>query len=160
MSQVLSASGIAEGLADGLKTLFGPAAILTVPLLAGLFGYITSASSVSNGLLMHSQVALVENSKIICGAAIQNVASAALTMVSPARLALVSHLAGTDERNVVSKIWPLALAPILILLWRRAGSGCPLAASRPFIIFLARPHMRPFLNDGSLHEPADGYIFA
>jgi len=117
ISQILSASGMAEGLADGLKALLGPAAILIVPLLGGVFGYITSASSVSNGLLMHSQVTLAGNEagKIIWIAAIQNVAAAALTMVSPVRLALISHLAGTDERGVLRKVWPLALAPLVIL---------------------------------------------
>ena len=116
MAQILGSSGIAGGLAGGLKEIFGRDALISVPMMGGLFGYMTSASSVANGLLMSAQVALAPHGPTVLWAAtIQNVAAAALTMVSPVRVSLVSGPAGQDEKAILIRTLPLALVPLVIL---------------------------------------------
>ena len=68
---------------------------------------------------MPSQAALaVENQLSIAWvAALQNTAAAALTMLSPVRVAMGCALAGSPhlERAVYAQAWPLGASPILVL---------------------------------------------
>jgi lactate permease len=100
-------SGIADGLAQALQLSLGPAAALATPLLAGLFGFLTSSSSTANGLLMPAQAALAQWSHLSLPwlAALQNVATAALTMLCPVRVAVGCSLVGDIklERCVLAR---------------------------------------------------------
>ncbi|MFL6624236.1 MAG: L-lactate permease [Sulfurifustis sp.] len=119
MAQVMLSSGIAAALAQGLASTLGPTAVFTVPMFAGLFGFLTSSSSASNGLLMSAQAALAGEAQLSLPwlAAIQNVAAAALTMLSPLRLAMGCALVGRPdlERRVYAYAWPLGAIPLLLL---------------------------------------------
>lgn len=119
MARVMAGSGIAGGLASGLQATLGPAAPLAVPLLAGLFGYLTSSGNAANGLLMPSQAALAAASRVDLPwlAAVQNTAAAALTMLSPVRVAMGCALAGDPglERATYARAWPLGAAALLVL---------------------------------------------
>lgn len=120
MAQVMVASGIAGGIASGLRSSLGPAAALATPLLAGLFGFLTSSSSATNGLLMPAQAALAQATHLSLPwlAALQNVTAAALTMLCPVRLAMGCALVGRPdlERPVYARAWPLGGLPLIILM--------------------------------------------
>jgi lactate permease len=119
MARVMADSGIALALARGLRELFGPAAVLAVPLLAGAFGFLTGSCNATNGLLMPSHAALAaeERKSLFWLAAIQNTTAAALTMLSPARVAMACalvHRAGL-ERETYLRAWPWAVGAMFIM---------------------------------------------
>ncbi|WP_253610207.1 MULTISPECIES: L-lactate permease [unclassified Bradyrhizobium] len=120
MAQVMIMSGVAGGLAKGLRLLLGPFAVLATPLLGGLFGFLTSSSSATNGLLMPSQAALAAEThlSLLWLAALQNSVAAAATMLSPVRIAVGCVLVGQPdlERTVYARAWPLGLIPLIILV--------------------------------------------
>jgi lactate permease len=120
MAKLMTASGMAEALGQGVRQLFGVGAPLTVPVLAGLFGFITGSGSASNGLLMPAQMALAREALLDTGwiAAIQNVGAAALTMLSPARVTTSCMLAGIPhlERRVYAGAWPFGIVAVTILV--------------------------------------------
>jgi lactate permease len=120
MAQVMLASGTANGCAQAVRAALGPGAALATPLFAGLFGFLTSSSSTANGLLMPAQAALAQSEHFSLAwlAAVQNVAAAAMTMLSPVRVAVGCSLAGDAklERPVYARAWPLGLIPMCILL--------------------------------------------
>jgi lactate permease len=88
-------------------------------LLAGLFGLLTSSSSTANGLLMPAQASLAQWGQLSLPwlAALQNVAAAALTMLSPVRVAVGCSLVGRVglERQIYARGWPLGVVPLLML---------------------------------------------
>ncbi|WP_316224619.1 MULTISPECIES: L-lactate permease [unclassified Bradyrhizobium] len=120
MAQVMTMSGMAGGLAKGLRLSLGPFAALATPLLGGLFGFITSSSSATNGLLMPSQAALAAEADLSLPwlVALQNTAAAAATMLSPVRMAVGCALVGKPdlERTIYSRAWPLGAIPSAILV--------------------------------------------
>lgn len=119
MAQVMATSGLADGLAKGLRSALGPLAILATPLFAGVFGFLTGSSNASNGLLMPAQIALARDAALSLPwlGAIQNTAAAALTMLSPVRVAVGCALVGKPdlERSVYLRGWPLGAVPLAIL---------------------------------------------
>jgi lactate permease len=120
MAQVMVTSGIVGGLAKGLTSSLGPAAVLATPLFAGLFGFLTSSGSATNGLLMPAQAALAQETGLSLPwlAAVQNVAAAALTMLSPVRVAMGCALVGRPdlEPAVYARAWPLGAVSLIILV--------------------------------------------
>jgi lactate permease len=120
MAQVMATSGIADGLAKGLRTTLGPLAVLATPLFAGLFGFLTGSGNATNGLLMPAQIALARESSLSLPwlGAIQNTAAAALTMLSPVRVSVGCALVGKPEleRAVYLRAWPLGAMPLIILV--------------------------------------------
>jgi lactate permease len=125
MSQVMFVSGVADGLASAARLALGPAAALTTPLLAGLFGFLTSSSSTANGLLMPAQAALAQSGhlSLFWLAALQNVAAAALTILCPVRLAMGCSLVGDSNlsRRLYGRAWPLGMLPLAILMTAAAA---------------------------------------
>ena len=119
MAQVMATSGLADGLAKGLRSALGPLAVLATPLFAGVFGFLTGSSNASNGLLMPAQIALARDAALSLPwlGAIQNTAAAALTMLSPVRVAVGCALVGKPdlERTVYLRGWPLGAIPLAIL---------------------------------------------
>lgn len=120
MAQVMSISGVADGLARGLRLSLGPLAAMATPLFAGLFGFLTGSSNAANGLLMPAQAALAKEAGLSLPwlAAIQNVAAAGSTMLSPVRVAVGCALVGKPEleRKVYSRAWPLVVVPLALLM--------------------------------------------
>lgn len=120
MAQLMAKSGITDAIALALHDGLGPMTVLIVPLLAGVFGFITGSSNAANGLLMKAQVAFAAEAGLDVGwiAAVQNTAAAAMTMLSPLRVAMACALAGrTDlERSVYARCWPLGASAIAVLL--------------------------------------------
>lgn len=120
MAQVLFASGMATGLEHAVQVALGPAAALATPLFAGLLGFLTSSSSTTNGLLMPPQVALAQGAHLSLPwlASLQNVGAAALTMISPIRVAVGCSLVGDIklEQRLYARAWPLGAIPLVILL--------------------------------------------
>ena len=119
MAQVMADSGAARILADGMATALGAAAVLATAPLAGVFGFVTGSSNATNALIMSSQVSLSVQYGLsaLWIAAIQNVAAAALTMLSPARVSMGCALAGDNrlEGQVYARAWILGVPPIVIL---------------------------------------------
>jgi lactate permease len=119
MAQVMQASGMASGCAQAVYLALGSGAPLATPLFAGFFGLLTSSSSTANGLLMPAQAALAQWGQLSLPwlAALQNVAAAALTMLSPVRVAVGCSLVGRVglEQQLYSRAWPLGIVPLLIL---------------------------------------------
>jgi lactate permease len=120
MAQVMSMSGVASGLAKGLRVSLGPFAALATPLFGGLFGFLTSSSSATNGLLMPSQAALAAETHLSLPwlAALENTAAAAATMLSPVRIAVGCALVGKPdlEQAVYLRAWPLGVIPLIVLV--------------------------------------------
>lgn len=120
MAQVMMVSGMAGKLAEGVRLALGRAAPLATPLLAGLFGFLTGSGNATNGLLMTAQAALARSAHLSVPwlAALQNVAAAALTMLSPIRLAFGCALAGDPDlqSGVYRRAWSLGAIPLLILI--------------------------------------------
>lgn len=118
IAQIMADSGTAQALAEGLRQLLGPLSVLAVPLLAGALGFLTGSSNAANGLLMRSQASLADhNVPLVWIAALQNTASAALTMLSPARVAMGCALIGRMdlERSTYTRAWPLGAAALTVL---------------------------------------------
>jgi lactate permease len=123
VAQLMADSKMAPALAEGLRLLLGQSAILMTPLLAGMLGFLTGSSNAANGLLMPSQVNLAtNNTQLLWVAAIQNTAAAALTMLSPARIAMGCALVGTPdlERSLYAQVWPLGAVAIAALSFAAA----------------------------------------
>jgi lactate permease len=120
MAQVMEESGIAGQLARGLQLALGSAAVLATPLIAGLFGFLTSSGNATNGLLMASQASLAAAAHLNLAwvAAVQNTAAAALTMISPVRIAMGCALVGQPAlaRLVTASAWPLAASSLAVLV--------------------------------------------
>ena len=112
--------GLADGLATGLRSGLGPLAVLATPLFAAAFGFLTGSSNAANGLLMPAQIALARDAALSLPwlGAIQNTAAAALTMLSPVRVAVGCALVGKPdlERTVYLRGWPLGAVPLAILV--------------------------------------------
>ena len=112
-------SGMAAELARAMNAGLGPLAVLATPLLGATFGFLTGSSNAANGLLMPSQAALAAANQLSVAwvAALQNTAAAALTMLSPVRVAMGCALAGSPnlERTAYARAWPLGAAAIAVL---------------------------------------------
>lgn len=118
VAQIMSDAGMAGALATGLAAALGAHAVIATPWLGGAFGFLTGSSNASNGLLMASQVSLASSIvPAVWIAALQNSASAALTMLSPARVAMGCALVKEKQLEAVvySKGWPLGAVPLLTL---------------------------------------------
>jgi lactate permease len=124
MAQVMRASGMAAELAKAVQAVLGTYAVLATPLLGAIFGFLTGSANAANGLLMPSQAALASTNHIsvVWVAALQNTAAAALSMLSPVRVAMGCALAGNlgIERAVYPRAWHLG-AIVVVLLTIAAG---------------------------------------
>jgi lactate permease len=94
-------------------------AVLATPLLGAIFGFLAGSANAANGLLMPSQAALAgaNHSGVVWVAALQNTAAAALSMLSPVRVAMGCALAGNPglERAVYARAWHLGAIAVVLL---------------------------------------------
>lgn len=120
MAEVLSGSGIATGLAQGLFQAFGRAAVVVMPLVSAAYGVLANSSNGPNGLFMAAQVSLATEAGLDLAAAValQHVAAFSLNIVSPVRMSIACSLAGTPhhERDAYRAMLPFALAAVALLL--------------------------------------------
>lgn len=120
LAQVMLDAGIAAALSGRLVAGLGPAAALATPLLAWLFGAMTSSGNAANGLLMPGQAALAGAAGLSLPwlAAVQCVSAGAGTMLSPVRVAMGCALVGQarGERAVYARAWPLGAAALGVML--------------------------------------------
>ena len=120
MAELLSGSGIAEGLARGMFETLGRWSVVLTPMISAVFGALANSGSAANGLFMASQVSLATEAGLNVPAviALQNVASLSLSMVSPVRMSIVCSLAGTPgrEREVYRAMLPFVAMMVVVLL--------------------------------------------
>jgi lactate permease len=120
MAELLSGSGIADGLARGLFAALGRWAIVLTPIISAVSGALANGGSIANGLFMASQVSLATQGglNVALVMALQQIATLSLQMVSPVRMSIVCSLAGTPgrERDAYRAILPFAAATVAGLL--------------------------------------------
>jgi lactate permease len=121
MAEVLSGSGIADGLARGLFSALGRWAIVLTPIVSAVSGALGNSGSVANGLFMASQVSLATEAglNVVLVMALQHLAALSLQMVSPVRMSIVCSLAGTPglERDVYKATLPFVAVMVAGLLF-------------------------------------------
>jgi lactate permease len=125
LAQWLMASGAATVLGDAWQALAGVAAILAVPIFAGLISAPTASYTAANAILMPVTGALAAATGIplVIAATAQNVGGAMCTMLAPVRVALSAGLFGLkgEEGQVYRHLAPVALVilgvPVLYLVW-------------------------------------------
>jgi lactate permease len=119
MAELLSGSGIAEGLARGMFETFDRWALVATPMISAVFGALANSGNAANGLFMASQVSLAMEAGLNVAAviALQHVAALSLNMVSPVRMSIVCSLAGTpgQEREAYVAMLPFAIVMIVVL---------------------------------------------
>jgi lactate permease len=120
MAELLSGSGIADGLARGLFAALGRWAIVLTPIISAVSGALANSGSVANGLFMASQVSLATEAglNVALVIALQHTAALSLQMVSPVRMSIVCSLAGTAgyERDAYKVMLPFVVAVVAVLL--------------------------------------------
>ena len=125
MAEVLSRSGIAGSLAQGLFHSLGLWAIVLTPAISAVFGALANSGNAANGLFMASQVSLAAEAGLSLTAvvALQHAAALSLNIVSPVRMSIVCSLAGTpgQERAAYRAMLPFAAAAAGVLLLAAAA---------------------------------------
>ncbi len=120
MAELLSGSGIAEGLARGMFETLGRWGVVLTPIISAVFGALANSGNAANGLFMASQVSLATEAGLNVPAviALQHVAALSLNMVSPVRMSIVCSLAGTPgrERDTYRAMLPFAAVMVVVLL--------------------------------------------
>ncbi len=117
MAEFYVGSGMAQAIAEALRAVAGRDAALSVPLFAGVGGFLTGGGSAANAMLMPMVTALaraiaVDPSWI---AAVQNSVCTNLTMLSPIRVSMGAAILSlaTSDAVLYRRAWPLALPPLL-----------------------------------------------
>ncbi|TDR94001.1 L-lactate permease [Enterovirga rhinocerotis] len=120
MAELLSGSGIADGLARGMFEALGRWSLLLTPMLSAVFGALANSGNAANGLFMASQLSLAAEAglSVAAVASLQQAAALSLNIVSPVRMSIVCSLAGTPgrEREAYRAMFPFAATAIIVLL--------------------------------------------
>lgn len=110
MAEILSGSGIAGAIADGVFVAAGRWALLASPFISGTFGLLTNGSNAPNGLFMASQISLARLAELNVPAvvALQQFSVSMMSMFSPVRIAIICGLAATpgQERAAYRAVIP------------------------------------------------------
>jgi lactate permease len=116
MAQCYLGSGMAQALADSLAELAQRWALLGVPLLAAMGGFLTGSAAAAAAMLMPLDIALARGLGADPGwiAAVQTSVSANLSMLSPMRVSMGTAVLGLGavEAALYRRAWPLALPPL------------------------------------------------
>lgn len=119
MGELLSGSGVAKGLANGLFNAFGAWALVLTPQISAVFGALANSGNAANSLFMSSQVSLAAGAGLNVAAviALQQAAALSLNMVSPVRMSIVCSLAGTPgrERDAYRTMLPFAASTVAVV---------------------------------------------
>ncbi|WP_105373345.1 L-lactate permease [Neorhizobium huautlense] len=120
MAEILSSSGIASALAEGMHAAIGTGALACLTLISAAFGALANSGNAANGLFMGSQVSLATEAGLNVAAviALQHTAALALNLISPVRMSIVCSLAGCAgrERAVYRAMMPFAVVIVIVLL--------------------------------------------
>lgn len=130
MAQGYVGAGFAQALASALESVAGPAALLVVPLFAGVAGFLTGTGAASNAMLMSMVTALAAQSGVSGAwmAAVQATVSTNLTMLSPMRVAMgIAFNDGHTAEAALYRVARILAVPALLagialvagLLWER-----------------------------------------
>lgn len=118
MAQFYVGSGMAQEIAEALRAAAGRGAALSVPLFAGVGGFLTGGGSAANAMLMPMVTALARAIAVDPAwiAAVQNSVCTNLTMLSPIRVSMGAAILALPMSDAVlyRRAWPLALPPLLI----------------------------------------------
>lgn len=118
MAELYVGSGMAQQIAEALRSAAGRAAVLSVPLFAGVGGFLTGGGSAGNAMLMPMVTALARAVAVDPAwiAAVQNSVCTNLTMLSPIRVSMGIGLLGhaVSDAELYRRAWPLALPPLLV----------------------------------------------
>ncbi|HLI12514.1 MAG TPA: L-lactate permease [Alphaproteobacteria bacterium] len=119
MAQLMAAAGIAGALARGWSALAGSLALAATPVFGAVAGFLTGSNVASNGIMMPLQTALAAQAGADPSwiAAIQNVAGADFTLLSPVRVAMAAALLGLGgaEREVYRRALPIGVVILIVL---------------------------------------------
>lgn len=123
MAELYVGSGMAQQIAEALRSVAGRGAAFSVPLFAGTGGFLTGGGSAGNAMLMPMVTALAKAIAPELGdvgpawvAAVQNSVCTNLTMLSPIRVTMglaILALAMPDSA-LYRRAWPLALPPLVV----------------------------------------------
>lgn len=120
MAEVLSRSGIADGLARGIFSSMGVWSIIVTPIISAVFGALANSGNAANGLFMASQQSLAAEAGLNVAAvvALQHASALSLNMVSPVRMSIVCNLAGTPghERSAYRAMMPFVAVIALVVM--------------------------------------------
>ncbi|MQW90375.1 hypothetical protein GHJ82_26995 [Sinorhizobium saheli] len=120
MAELISSSGIAAALGEGINAAVGSGAITCLALVSAVFGALANSGNAANGLFMSSQVSLATEAGLNVAAviALQHTAALALNLISPVRMSIVCSLAGCrgQERAAYHAMLPFAAAVVAVLL--------------------------------------------
>ncbi|MGG7581921.1 L-lactate permease, partial [Rhizobium sp. Nf11,1] len=120
MAELLSSSGIAAALGEGIHSAAGGGALTWLALVSAVFGALANSGNAANGLFMSSQVSLAKEAGLNVAAviALQHTAALALNLISPVRMSIVCNMAGCrgQEPTVYRAMLPFAAAIIAVLL--------------------------------------------
>jgi len=118
MAELYVGSGMAQQIAEAMRSVAGRTAALGVPLFAGVGGFLTGGGSAGNAMLMPMVTALARAVAVDPAwiAAVQNSVCTNLTMLSPIRVSmgvgLLAHVVSDSE--LYRRAWPLALPPLIV----------------------------------------------
>lgn len=118
MAELYVGSGMAQQIAEALRAAAGRSAVASVPLFAGIGGFLTGGGSAANAMLMPMVTALARAVTVDPAwiAAVQNSVCTNLTMLSPIRVSmgvgLLAHAVGDTE--LYRRAWPLAVPPLIV----------------------------------------------
>ena len=116
MAQCYLGSGMAQALAEALSELAQRWALLGVPLLAAVGGFLTGSAAAAAAMLMPLDIALARGlgADPAWIAAVQTSVSANLSMLSPMRVSMGTAVLGLGaaEAALYRRAWPLALPPL------------------------------------------------
>ncbi len=120
MAELLSGSGVADGLARGMFEALGRWSVLVTPIISAVFGALANSGNAANGLFMASQLSLAveANLNLAAVASLQQAAALSLNIVSPVRMSVVCSLAETPgmERQAYRAMLPFATGVVIVLL--------------------------------------------
>ena len=117
MAEFYVGSGMAQAIAEALRSVAGRGAAVSVPLFAGVGGFLTGGGSAANAMLMPMVTALARAIEVDPAwiAAVQNSVCTIFTMLSPIRVSMGAAILSlaTSDAALYRRAWPLALPPLL-----------------------------------------------
>ena len=119
MAEIMTASGIAQAIADGMFDGFGHHAVKLAALVSSSLGMLTNSGAMPNSLFMPAQAAMAAQAglDIAAVAAFQHVSGTAMCLFSPVRMALAASIANGSgaDRAIYLMLWPYAAGAVLVL---------------------------------------------
>jgi lactate permease len=117
MAEFYVGSGMADSIAEALRSAAGRGAAMSVPVFAAVGGFLTGGGAAANAMLMPMVTALARAIAVDPAwvAAVQNSICTNLTMLSPIRVSMGAAILAlaTPDSVLYRRAWPLALPPLL-----------------------------------------------